>query len=228
MAKHKVVSLAEAVSHIPNGASIMIAGFMNRGAPETLIRGIREADIKDLNVISGNAGTPGRGIGALIREKRIRHIACTHIGKNKEAIEQYIHGQMDIEFIPMGTMAERIRAGGAGIGGILTPTGLGTPVEEGKQIVELNGKRYLVEAALHADVSIIHAWKADTLGNCVYYRTGKNWNPIMATAGDLVIVEADEIVEPGTLDLDAITTPGCLVDFLVQSDPIVTTDPAMG
>ena len=216
MAKSKVVSMAEAMTHVHSGMSVMIPGFVNCGVPETLIQAVIDAGYTDFDVISNNTSVQGRGIGLLVHENRIKHITCSHIGSNKETVAKAVAGEIDVTFTPQGTLAERIRAGGAGIGGILTPTGLGTPMEEGKRIIEVDGKKYILETPLHADLALIHAWKADKMGNCIFRHTARNFNSIMATAADLVIVEAEEIVEVGELDPDYIMTPGCLVDYIVQ------------
>ena len=216
MAKSKVVSIDEAMRHVKSGMTVMIPGFVNCGVPETLIKAVIASGYTDLDIISNNTSVQGRGIGLLVHENRIRHITCSHIGSNKETVAKVVAGEINVTFTPQGTLCERIRAGGAGIGGILTPTGLGTPIEEGKQVIEVDGKRYILETPLHADLALIHAWKADKMGNCVFRHTARNFNSIMATAADLVIVEAEEIVEIGELEPDYIMTPGCLVDFVVQ------------
>ncbi len=216
MAKSKVVSMDEAMSHVHSGMTVMIPGFVNCGVPETLIKAIIAAGYTDFNVISNNTSVQGRGIGLLVHENRIKHITCSHIGSNKETVAKVVAGEIDVTFTPQGTLCERIRAGGAGIGGILTPTGLGTPIEEGKQIIEVDGKPYILETPLHADLALIHAWKVDKMGNCIFRHTARNFNSVMATAADLVIVEAEEIVEVGELEPDYIMTPGCLVDYIVQ------------
>jgi acetate CoA/acetoacetate CoA-transferase alpha subunit len=216
MVKNKVVSVEEALKTCRSGMTVMIPGFVNCGVPETLIQAVIAAGYTNLNVISNNTSVQGRGIGLLVHENRIRHITCSHIGSNKETVTKVVAGEINVTFTPQGTLCERIRAGGAGIGGVLTPTGLGTPIEEGKQVVEVNGKKYILETPLRADLALIHAWKADMMGNCVFRRTARNFNSIMATAADLVIVEAEEIVEVGELEPDYIMTPGCLVDYIVQ------------
>lgn len=216
MAKSKVVSMDEAMTHVRSGMTVMIPGFVNCGVPETLIKAVIAAGYTDFNVISNNTSVQGRGIGLLVHEGCIKHITCSHIGSNKETVAKVVAGEIDVTFTPQGTLCERIRAGGAGIGGVLTPTGLGTPMEEGKQVIEVNGKKYILETPLHADLALIHAWKADKMGNCIFRHTARNFNSIMATAADLVIVEAEEIVEVGELDPDYIMTPGCLVDYIVQ------------
>lgn len=216
MAKSKVVSIDEAMKHVKSGMTVMIPGFVNCGVPETLIKAVIASGYTDFNIISNNTSVQGRGIGLLVHENRIKHITCSHIGSNKETVAKVVAGEIDVTFTPQGTLCERIRAGGAGIGGILTPTGLGTPMEAGKQIIEVDGKRYILETPLHADLALIHAWKVDKMGNCIFRHTARNFNSIMATAADLVIVEAEEIVEVGELEPDYIMTPGCLVDFIVQ------------
>lgn len=213
----KVVSIDKAMEKVSDGLTMLIPGFVNVGVPETLIKGIIEKGCKDLNIISNNTSVKGRGIGLLVHENRIKHITCSHIGSNTETVEKVVAGEIDVTFVPQGTLCERVRAGGAGIGGVLTPTGLGTPIAEGKQIIEVNGKKFLLEEPLRANVALIHAWKADRMGNLVYRRTARNFNQIFATAADIVIVEAEEIVEIGELDPDLIHTPGCLVDMIVKA-----------
>jgi acetate CoA/acetoacetate CoA-transferase alpha subunit len=200
-----------------DGQTILIPGFVNVGVPETLIKGIIKKGCTDLDIISNNTSVKGRGIGLLVHENRIRHITCSHIGSNTETVEKVVAGELHVTFVPQGTLCECVRAGGAGIGGVLTPTGLGTPVAEGKRIIEVDGRSFLLEKPLRGDVAIIHAWKADKMGNLVYRRTARNFNQIFATAADLVIAEAEEIVETGTLDPDVIHTPGCLVDMVVKA-----------
>jgi acetate CoA/acetoacetate CoA-transferase alpha subunit len=233
--KSKVVSIDQAMEHCYNGMTVMIPGFVNCGVPETLIKALIEKGITDLDVISNNTSVKGRGIGRLVHEGRIKHITCSHIGSNTETVEKVVAGEINVTFTPQGTLCERMRAGGAGIGGILTPTGLRTPMQEGKQVLEWNeakgtyqfvtdddpvqGKRFILELPLHANVALIHAWKADKMGNLIYRRTARNFNPIMATAADFVIVEAEEIVEVGMLEPDYIMTPGCLVNMIVQGAP---------
>ena len=217
--KSKVVTIKEAMEHCYDGMTVMLPGFVNCGVPETLIEALIEYGIKDLDVISNNTSVKGRGIGLLVHENRIKHITCTHIGNNTETVEKVVNKEIDVTFTPQGTLCERMRAGGAGLGGVLTPTGLGTPMEEGKPVIEVDGKLYILEKPLHANVALIHAWKADKMGNLVYRRTARNFNPIMATAADFVIVEAEQIVEVGELDPDIIHTPGCLVDMIVQGRP---------
>jgi len=212
---NKVVSLETAMENVHDGQTILIPGFVNVGVPEMLIKGMIAKDIKYINVISNNTSVKGQGIGLLVHDGRIKHITCSHIGSNVETVEKVVAGELDVTFVPQGTLCERVRAGGAGIGGILTPTGLGTPIADGKDIINVDGKDYLLEKPLRADVALIHAWKADKMGNVVYHRTARNFNQIWATAADWVIVEAEEIVEVGELDPDLIMTPGALVDQIV-------------
>ena len=204
------------MEHICDGQTILIPGFVNVGVPEMLIKGIIEKGCADLEIISNNTSVMGRGIGLLVQKNRIKHITCSHIGSNTEAVEKALSGELSVTFVPQGTLVERVRAGGAGIGGVLTPTGLGTPIAEGKQVINVDGEDYLLEKPLRAEVALIHAWKADKMGNVVYRRTARNFNQVFATAADFVIVEAEEIVETGELDPDAIMTPGALVDLVVQ------------
>ena len=213
----KVVSIEKAMEKLRDGLTILIPGFVNIGVPETLIKGIIDKGYTNLNIISNNTSVKGRGIGLLVHGNRIKHLTCSHIGSNTETVEKVVAGEIDVTFVPQGTLCERVRAGGAGIGGILTPTGLGTPIAEGKPVIEVDGKKYLLEKPLRGDVALIHAWKADKMGNVVYRRTARNFNPIFATAADFVIVEAEQIVEIWELDADSINTPGCLVDMIVKA-----------
>lgn len=215
--KSKVVTMDEAMKHCFSGMTIMIPGFVNCGVPSTLIEAIVEAGYNNLNVISNNTSVPGKGIGLLVHNNLIRHITCSHIGNNRETVEKVVNHEINVTFLPQGTLCERVRAGGAGLGGVLTPTGLGTLMEEGKMRIEVDGKMYLLEKPLHADVAIIHAWKADTNGNLIYRKTASNFNGIMATAADYVIVEAEEIVDVGDLDPNFVMTPFCYVNAIVQA-----------
>jgi acetate CoA/acetoacetate CoA-transferase alpha subunit len=232
--KSKVVTIDQAMEKIHDGQTLMVPGFVNCGVPQTLIAAILKAGYKDFNIISNNTSVAGKGIGKLIRANAIKHITCSHIGNNTETVAKVVAGEINVTFVPQGTLCERMRAGGAGIGGVLTPTGIGTPMQDGKQVVEwdkekgeykfvkdsdpVNGNRFILELPLHADVALIHAYKADKIGNVIYHRTARNFNPIMATAADFVIVEAEEIVEVCELDPDQIVTPSCLVDMIVQAN----------
>lgn len=235
MAQNKVVTVEEAISkYCFSGMTVLLPGFVNVGVPEVLIEGLIDAGIKDISVISNNTSVPGRGIGKLVRADVIKKITCSHIGNNSETVAKVVAGEIDLTFVPQGSLCEKVRAGGAGIGGVLTPTGLYTPMMDGKQVVEwdeeagkfkfLEGeivpdaskKRFILELPLHGDVCFVHAYKADKMGNVVYRRTSRNFNEAFATAADHVIVEAEQIVEIGELDPDEIMTPGFVVDAVVQ------------
>jgi len=204
-----------AAAMIPHGASVMIGGFMAVGSPERMIDAMVARGVGGLTVIANDTATPGRGIGKLISAGLVRHVIASHIGLNPETQAKMISGEITCELVPQGTLIERIRAGGMGLGGVLTPTGLGTEVEEGKQIVEVQGNRYLLETPLKADFALIGAWQADYIGNLSYMLTAQNFNPIMALAGRTVIAEADSIVPVGVIPPDAVRTPGVLVDHLL-------------
>ena len=218
--KSKVVTIETALEKIKDGMTIMLPGFQDVGGPAKFEMEMLEKGVKDLTLISCDAGNPSRpaGVGKLIINNRVKKLITAHIGLNPVAGQLMNSGEMEVELVPMGTFAERIRCGGAGLGGFLTPTGVGTIVAEGKQTIELNGREYLLEEPLHADVAILKAWKADKSGNLVYNRCARNYNPAMAMAADLVIVQAENIVEVGELDPDAIMTPGVLVDMIVHME----------
>ena len=199
----------------PEGASLMIGGFMAVGTPERMIDAIVARGVGGLTVIANDTAMPGRGIGKLISAGLVRHVIASHIGLNPETQARMISGEITCELVPQGTLIERIRAGGMGLGGVLTATGLGTEVEEGKQIVVVEGNRYLVETPLKADFALIGAWQADYVGNLSYMLTAHNFNPIIALAGRTVIAEADSIVPVGVIPPDAVKTPGVLVDHLL-------------
>lgn len=215
--RSKLVSAEEALAHIKSGQTIMLAGFTNVGAPNKFIMKMIEAGITDIDLIANDAGNDHTdGIGSLVCQHRVRSLTASHIGLNPEAGRQMNSGELKVTLVPQGTLAERIRCGGTGLGGILTPTGVGTVVAEGKTALEIGGKTYLVELPLRADVAVVKAWKADTSGNLVYRRAGRNFNPMMAMAADFVIAEVSEVVEIGELDPDEIVTPGVCVDMLVK------------
>jgi acetate CoA/acetoacetate CoA-transferase alpha subunit len=217
MAKNKVVTLEQALAKIHNGQTIMLSGFTNVGSPNKFIRAMADAGFKDLNIIANDAGNDKQdGIGTLVCEKRAKSLFASHIGLNPEAGRQMNAGELQVTLMPQGTLAERIRCGGTGLGGVLTPTGVGTVVAEGKQEMVVGGKTYLLETALRAEVAVIKAWKADTAGNLVYHRLARNFNPVMAMAADFVIAEVEEIVEVGEIDPDSVMTPGICVDMLVK------------
>src|SRR5205814_4509862 len=218
-AMNKVVSSAEdAVAPIPDGASIMMGGFGLCGIPETLIAALRTRGTRDLTVISNNAGVDDFGIGILLRARQVRKMISTYVGENKEFERQFLTGELDVELVPQGTFAERIRAGGAGLGGFFTPTGYGTLVAEGKETRMIGGKTYVLERPLHADFAFIKAWKGDRVGNLVYRRTARNFNPVMATAAKVTIAEVEHLVEPGEIDPDHVITPGIFVRHVLHGE----------
>lgn len=209
------ISVEDAVSMIPNGASLMIGGFMAVGSPGRIIDEIVRQGKRDLTVIANDSGLPGVGIGKLIRARLVRKVIASHIGLNPETQQQMMARDLIADLVPQGTLIERIRAGGYGLGGILTSTGLGTVVEGGKQKIEANGQTYLVELALRADFALVHAFLADYLGNLTYVLTARNFNPIIAMAAGTVIASAEHIVPVGLIAPDHVLTPAPLVDYLV-------------
>lgn len=212
----KAVTCAQAVEMIPDGASIMVGGFMGVGSPHRLIDELVRQKKKNLTVMCNDAGRPGYGIAHLVAAKLVKKLIATHIGLNPEAQRQMIAGEMEIELCPQGTFAERIRAGGFGLGGILTPTGIGTVVAEGKQIIEVNGKQYLLETPLTADFALIGANRSDYRGNLEYEWTARNFNPLMAMAATVVIAEPKEIVPMGVIPPDMVATPFVCVNHIVE------------
>ena len=206
---------AAAAEMIPEGSSLMIGGFMAVGSPERMIDAIVARGVGGLTIIANDTAMPGKGIGKLVSAGLVRHIIASHIGLNPETQAKMLSGEITCELVPQGTLIERIRAGGMGLGGVLTPTGLGTEVEEGKQVVTVDGKRFLLETPLKADFALIGAWQADYVGNLSYMLTAHNFNPIIALAGRTVIAEADSIVPVGVIPPDAVKTPGVLVDHLL-------------
>lgn len=206
----------EAVALVPDGATIMVGGFGLCGIPENLIAALHRRGTKNLTVVSNNAGVDDFGLGILLRSRQIRKIIATYVGENKEFERQYLQREIEVELIPQGTFSERIRAAGAGIGGFYTPTGYGTIIAEGKETRVLDGKPYVLELPLRADVALVRAWKGDHLGNLVYRRTARNFNPMMATAARLTIAEVETLVEPGALDPELIHTPGIFVKRILQ------------
>src|SRR5712691_7701635 len=195
---------------------IMAGGFGLCGIPETLIRAIRDSGVKNLTVVSNNAGIDGAGLGLLLETRQIRKMVSSYVGENKMFADQFLAGELEIEFNPQGTLAERIRAGGAGIPAFFTKTGVGTLIAEGKEQRDFDGETYVMERGLIADLSIVHAWKGDTEGNLVYRKTARNFNPMMATAGKVTVAEVEHLVEPGKIDPDHIITPGIYVQRLVH------------
>ena len=211
----QTTTLQEAVAKIPNGASLMIGGFMGVGTPESVIDELLRQGKRDLTVIANDTALPGVGIGKLVSANAVRKVIASHIGLNPETQKKMLAGDIEVELIPQGTLIERIRAGGFGLGGFLTPTGVGTVVEEGKRKLEVDGRAYLVETALHADFALVQAFVADYLGNLVYALTARNFNPVIAMAGNTVIVEAEHIVPVGMISPDQVMTPAPIVDYLI-------------
>jgi 3-oxoacid CoA-transferase subunit A len=199
-----------------DGMTIMSGGFGLCGIPETLIAAIRDSGVTGLTVISNNAGIDGAGLGLLLESRQIRKMISSYVGENKLFADLYLSGELELEFTPQGTLAERIRAGGAGIPAFFTKTGVGTQVAEGKEIREFDGDSYLMERGLVADLAIIHAWKADLEGNLVYRKTARNFNPVMATAGGVTVAEVENLVNAGAIDPDHIHTPGIFVKRIVH------------
>jgi acetate CoA/acetoacetate CoA-transferase alpha subunit len=211
----QTIAVEEAVAKIPNGASLLIGGFMAVGTPERVIDEIVRQGKRELTVIANDTATPGVGIGKLISAKLVRKVVASHIGLNPETQQQMMAGDLLVNLVPQGTLIEKIRAGGYGLGGVLTPTGVGTSVEDGKQKVQVNGRTYLVEVALRADFALVHAFLADYLGNLCYALTARNYNPVAAMAGDTVIATAEHIVPVGVIAPDHVITPAPVVDFLI-------------
>lgn len=199
-----------------DGMTIMAGGFGLCGIPAALIEAIRASGVKGLTVVSNNAGIDGAGLGLLLETRQISKMISSYVGENKLFAEQYLAGELEIEFNPQGTLAERIRAGGAGIPAFYTATGAGTVIAEGKETKVFDGRTYVMERGLRADLSIIHAWKADPEGNLMFRKTARNFNPVMATAGEMVVAEVEELVEQGSLDPDAVHTPGIYVNRIVK------------
>ncbi len=199
-----------------DGMTVMSGGFGLCGIPENLILALRDSGVKGISVISNNAGVDGFGLGLLLETKQIAKMISSYVGENKEFERQYLSGELQLEFNPQGTLAERIRAGGAGIPGFYTKTGVGTKIAEGKEHKDFDGETYMLETGLKADLSLVKAWKADTAGNLIYRKTARNFNPMMATAGKICVAEVEEIVPVGSLDPDHIHTPGIYVKRLVQ------------
>jgi 3-oxoacid CoA-transferase subunit A len=211
-----VASAREAIADVKDGASILAGGFGLCGVPENLIAALAEKGVRNLTVISNNAGIDGAGLGVLLKNGQIRKMVSSYVGENKEFERQYLSGQLEVELTPQGTLSERIRAGGAGVPAFFTPTGVGTPIAEGKETREYDGRTYVLERAITADFAIVKAWKGDTHGNLVYRYTARNFNPMMATAGRITIAEVEELVEPGELDPDLVHTPGVFVQRILQ------------
>ena len=211
----RTTTVEEAVARIPDGASLMIGGFMGVGTPERVIDELLRQGRRELTVIANDTARPGVGIGKLVHAKALRAVVASHIGLNPETQQQMLSGELKAELVPQGTLIERIRAGGHGLGGVLTPTGVGTVVEEGKRKIEIEGREYLLETALRADFALLQAFIGDYMGNLVYALTARNFNPVIAMAGKTVIAEVEQIVPVGMISPDHVITPAVLVDYIV-------------
>ena len=210
-------SAAEALKGVvKDGQLLAVGGFGLCGIPEALIDALRDSQVKNLTVISNNAGVDGFGLGKLLETRQIKKMISSYVGENKEFERQYLAGELELEFTPQGTLAEKLRAGGAGIPAFFTKTGVGTQVAEGKELREFEGETYVMEKGIVADLAIVHAWKGDREGNLVYRKTARNFNPVMATAGKVTVAEVEQLVEPGELDPDCIQTPGIFVQRIVH------------
>jgi acetate CoA/acetoacetate CoA-transferase alpha subunit len=211
----KTVSLHDAVALIPDGATLMVGGFCAVGTPERLMDELVRQGKRNLTVITNDPGLPGVGVGKLVTAGLLRKVIVSHIGMNPETQQQMLAGKLEVELVPQGTLIERIRSGGFGLGGILTPTGIGTLAEKDKRKIEVNGKEYLLETALRADFALVHAFVADYIGNLTYVLTARNFNPVIAMAADTVIVTADHVVPVGVIAPDQVATPAPVVDYIV-------------
>jgi len=212
----EIIELEEAIKKIDEGARMMVGGFIGVGGPNKILDALVEKNVKNLTIIANDTVTPDLGIGKLVVNKQLKKAIVTHIGTNPETGKQMNAGELEVELVPQGTLAERIRAGGAGLGGVLTKAGLNTPVEEGKSKIDVNGEFFLLELPLKADIALLKASKADKNGNLYYNGATRNFNPVMATAAKMVIVEVDEIVEIGEINPNDVMTPGIFVDFIVK------------
>jgi len=215
---NKLISMSEAIDHIKDGMTVMVGGFLGVGSPHGIIEALVQKGVKDLTLIVNDTCYPDYGVGKLIVNKQVKKVITSHIGTNKETGRQMKEGELEVVLVPQGTLAERIRAGGAGLGGILTRTGVGTLVEEGKRKIEIDGKEYLLELPLRADIALIGGSEVDRKGNVYYYKSTRNFNTSMATAADIVIVEAEELVEVGEIDPNNVMTPSIFVDYIVGGE----------
>ncbi len=219
--KNKIVSIEEAVSHIKDGMVIHVGGFLACGTPESIIDAIKAKGVKDLTIVCNDTSFVDKGVGKLIANGQVKKAIASHIGTNPETgrrmqLDKDDPEKIEVELVPQGTLAERVRAAGYGLGGVLTPTGLGTIVQEGKEVIEVDGKKYLLEKPIKADVAILAGTKVDKLGSTICALTTKNFNPLMATAADVVIIEAEKIVEVGEIDPDAVDIPRIFIDYIVE------------
>lgn len=218
---NKVTTMDAIIKELRSNIVIMVGGFLGVGTPEGLVQALSDQGLNGLTLIANDTAFPDKGVGKLVVERRIKTAIVSHIGTNPETGKQMLAGELEVCLTPQGTLAERIRCGGSGLGGVLTPTGIGTVVETGKQKLMVQGREYLLEEPLRADIALIKAKIADTAGNLIFDKAARNFNPLMALAADLVIVEADEIVPVGTLDPDAIMTPGIVVDKLICAKEVI-------
>ena len=213
----KFISIEEAVSKVKDGMTIMVGGFLANGTPNKIVDALAKSGVKNLTLICNDTAYPDKGVGQLIANKQVKKLFVSHIGTNPHTSEQMNSGELEIEFCPQGSLAERVRAGGCGLGGILTQTGMGTIEAEGKQIVNVDGKDYLLEKPLRADIALVGASLGDKAGNLVYRGTSQNFNPLMASAADLVIAEINELVEVGEIAAENVKTPSIMVDFIIEN-----------
>jgi 3-oxoacid CoA-transferase subunit A len=213
-----VINAKEAIRGIEDGMTLMVGGFGLCGIPEKSIQALLESEVKGLTVISNNCGVDDFGLGILLKNRQIKKMISSYVGENKTFEKQFLDGSLEVELNPQGTLAERIRAGGSGIPGFYTPTGVGTLIAEGKEARDFNGRVYILETALTADFAIVKAWKGDKAGNLIYRKTARNFNPMMATAGKITIAEVEELVEIGELDPDQVHTPGIYVQRIFQGE----------
>lgn len=214
----KRVSIEEALKHVRDGMTIMVGGFLGVGSPEKLIDALVQKGVKNLTLICNDTAFVDRGVGKMVVARQFKKIIASHVGTNAETGRQMTAGETEVELVPQGTLAEKVRCGGAGLGGFYTPTGVGTVVADGKETREFNGRQYLLELPIRADVALIKAHKADEAGNLVYRRSARNFNPLMAMAADLVIAEVDNLVSTGEIDQDHVMTPGIFVNHLIKED----------
>ena len=211
-------SIEKALEGIGDGASLMVGGFGLVGIPEKLILGLREKGVKNLTIVSNNCGVDDFGLGILLQNRQIRKMISSYVGENKEFERQYLSGELEVELVPQGTLAERIRAGGAGIPAFYTPAGVGTPIAKGREVRSFNGKEYLLETGLSADFALVKAWRGDRSGNLVYNKTSRNFNPMMATAAKTTIAEVEDLLEVGGMEPATVHTPGIYVQRVVRCE----------
>ncbi len=215
---NKIISITEAADMVKDGMTVMVGGFLANGTPETIIDALVEKNVKNLTLICNDTGFPDKGVGKMVVNKQFKKIIASHVGTNPETANQMNSGETEVVLTPQGTLAEKVRCGGNGLGGFYTPTGVGTEAAEGKEHKVIDGKEYIFETPLKADVALLRASTADKKGNLIFKKTMKNFNPIMATAADLVIVEADKIVEVGEIDPEHVMCSGIFVDYIVGGD----------